>query len=66
MQSYHGTCRLSGGRDGCRRAFASKSSSSRALVAGGGAVAGAWGVVTDGNSTVAGTGGTGMSTVSDD
>lgn len=62
---YHLTCRLSGGSDCCSRVFPSTSSSSRALTAEVGALTGAWGVVTDGNSTAAGTGGTGVSTVSE-
>lgn len=62
---YHLTCRLSGGSDCCSRVFPSMSNSSRGLTAEVGALTGAWGVVTDGNSMEAGTGGTGVSTLSE-
>lgn len=62
---YHLTCRLSGGSDCCNRVFPSKSRSSRALTTGTGPLTGAWAVGTDGNSTAAGTIGTGVSTVSE-
>lgn len=41
------------------------SNSSKGLTAEVGALTGAWGVVTDGNSMEAGTGGTGVSTLSE-